>query len=141
MTYEKFKEMMRALGYDVAHYSNSVSVLKFRNRHVLEVSKQDICDIKTNGSYFRELPHDEKRKLLDIAYELAITPIEKREKEKRYRLKSLHFTDTYLLISGNTRIPCVNKYYEGNSFERVIFTEKELANMDTTGFLLEDVNG
>jgi len=89
------------------------------------------------------LPDDDKKKLLALACELAITPLDEREDEEKYRLKIPLMGDSgYLNIENTT-----GRYYITNRSEtarfRTVFTRSELNELKTEhdlgSFVMEEV--
>ena len=83
MRYKEFKEEVENLGYEVVEKPTFVEVQK-NGYTVTSISTAINMMIDTYYVYFTELEERERTKLLELAFELAKTPIKEREDEKRF---------------------------------------------------------
>ena len=83
MRYKEFKEEVENLGYEVVEKPTFVEVQK-NGYTVTSISMATNMMIDTYYVYFAELEERERTKLLELAFELAKTPIKEREDEKRF---------------------------------------------------------
>jgi len=143
MKTKEFIEKVEALGYVVrkdgewliVRTSGGLGLLRVKN------NSQRIVFI-TNG-----YENSERIGLLNVVVEYLNTPIADREEEKRYRLRldvplfegitghylTRHWTGIYGMAIGDS------PYDEKTT--QVIFTASEIAEMDITGFVKEEVEG
>lgn len=140
MKYSEFKAEVEKLGYTFFENKYEVRILDDGACKLIIIDKTDTHVIDPDNASYIILSHKDKTELLDLACELAKTPLAEREEEKRYYLQ----LDVPLLNGWH------NKYYmqhihrgvsissrlieERGSGWRKIFTESEIAEMDITGF-------
>ena len=136
MTYEEFVKGMQEMGFDVYHQKPFIGVREGYST-VVAVSKTKVCEM--NVSNF-DLSAEVSFSALDLACKLARTPLAERYKEKKYYLKVSNtlFTNKYLNIEKETGKISLLDNLETDNY-KTEFTESELASMDTTGFILEEV--
>ena len=130
-----FIKAVKEMGLSVyENSSNTVVVTDDSDRPVVWVETEGLYILNTNFTGFADLEETIRKKLYALAVEYSATPLAERE-EKRYRLKSTHFDNTYLMIVDGVRHPYQNERYKGSICHKVFFTESELKNMDETGFI------
>ena len=115
----------------VSHENRDNCVVVFIGRCdmiLAEVSVDETHAFDTSWSGFYELNKQSKDRLLTLFYEYAMTPIEKREEPKKYKLKHKLVEDAYL----NYFKDCIddeNKLRFSNSHEtgsfKTVFTIQE----------------
>jgi hypothetical protein len=145
MRYSEFKREVEKLGYTFFENKYEVRILDNGACKLIIIDKTDTHVIDPNNVSYITLSHKDKTELLDLSVKLAKTPLAEREEEKRYRLLSvspmLRKSECgYLLYHRE-----YDKYYTGNTDHwglvyQTIFTESEIAEMDTTGFQKEEVS-
>lgn len=139
MKYSEFKAEVEKMGYTFFENKYEVRILDNGACKLIIIDKTDTHVIDPNNVSYITLSHKDKTELLDLACELAKTPLAEREEEKRYRLLSvspmLRKNECgYLLYHRE-----YDKYYTGNTDHwglvyKTIFTESEIKEMDITGF-------
>ena len=144
MKYSEFKAEVEKLGYTFFENKYEVRILDKGACKLIIIDKTDTHVIDPNNVSYITLSHKDKTELLDLACELAKTPLAEREEEKRYYLRNAS-----PLLRGNGRgYLAKNKdtleYYAlslkcSEEFYQTIFTESEIAQMDTTGFVKVEV--
>ena len=138
MKTKEFVRQVEALGYEVS-YSWGTIYIKRAGFAILDLGYVEEWDIDIDYPGFDEMRWDDKKELMTIVSEYMLTDPKEREEEKRYRLLSvspmLRKSECgYLLYHRE-----YDKYYTGNTDHwglvyQTIFTESEIAEMDTTGF-------
>ena len=146
MKYSEFKAEVEKLDWCVTGNKYEVHVLNHGGGKLMVIDKTDTHVLDPDHIPYVSLTHEDKSALLDLSVKLAKTPLAEREEEKRYRLLSvspmLRKSECgYLLYHRE-----YDKYYTGNTDHwglvyQTIFTESEIAEMDTTGFVKEEVEG
>ena len=139
MKYSEFKAEVEKLGYVVDDSSTPIYVDTIEDGETLmSIGKHKRFWLDPWWSGFIHLNEDQKLKLYDVAYQLAKTPLAEREEEKRYYLRLVTKIDVYEDRRYlNMDIP--NEKYtlsenKDDAYYKAIFTESEIAEMDTTGF-------
>lgn len=136
MTTDEFIKKAEELGYTVEHVNSVLSVYFTDGGFVVCV-----LNLKTNqqyslrmnsGNFFYATDYEEEReKFYNLAVEYDKTPVEKREKEKKYRIR-------WDLSDVSKRRSYLNKDREGNIFfcdnvettgVKTIFTAQEIELM------------
>ena len=139
MKYSEFKQVVEELGYTFFENKYEVRILDKGACKLIIIDKTDTHVIDPNNVSYITLSHKDKTELLDLACELAKTPLAEREEEKRYYLRNV----SPLLRGSGRGYLAKNKdtleYYAlslkcSEEFYQTIFTESEIAEMDTTGF-------
>ena len=144
MKYSEFKQVVEKLGYTFFENKYEVRILDNGACKLIIIDKTDTHVIDPNNVSYITLSHKDKTELLDLACELAKTPLAEREEEKRYYLRFIHPNilgerePFYLHLHHSES---AKDYYEigtvkapfGNKLQ-TIFTESEIAQMDITGF-------
>lgn len=145
MKYSEFKRDVEAMGFKIGICGGYIDVLDEYDEPLLSVGTEYDFSICTDYSKFDELDKDNKKELFYLAVELASTPLEDREDEKRYRLKLPFVKDSpeYLMRLKKTGALIVYypvPYYEDCQDE---FTESEVAELkakhNLDSFVLEEV--
>ena len=139
MKYSEFKQVVEELGYTFFENKYEVRILDKGACKLIIIDKTDTHVIDPNNVSYITLSHKDKTELLDLACELAKTPLAEREEEKRYYLRNV----SPLLRGSGRGYLAKNKdtleYYAlslkcSEEFYQTIFTESEIAEMDITGF-------
>lgn len=139
MKYSEFKQVVEELGYTFFENKYEVRILDKGACKLIIIDKTDTHVIDPNNVSYITLSHKDKTELLDLACELAKTPLAEREEKKRYYLRNV----SPLLRGSGRGYLAKNKdtleYYAlslkcSEEFYQTIFTESEIAEMDTTGF-------
>ena len=139
MKYSEFKQVVEELGYTFFENKYEVRILDKGACKLIIIDKTDTHVNDPNNVSYITLSHKDKTELLDLACELAKTPLAEREEEKRYYLRNV----SPLLRGSGRGYLAKNKdtleYYAlslkcSEEFYQTIFTESEIAEMDTTGF-------
>lgn len=139
MKYKQFEKVMNDLGLTFREENDFIYVDSKEGFIVLTVSKQKRFSFEHVWPAFYGLLENEKTIVFKNATELASTPPNEREEEKRYRLKAnlpqlkvniylCVYNDSFVLT--NTLIV---------SPAKTIFTESELESIDETGFKRDEV--
>ena len=143
MKYAEFKTEVEKLG--LTHSTRCVEiVVKVHGRTVMGVSTNLEYIVDSEWDEFQSLHKKTQGELFDLAYQLAKTPLAEREEEKRYWLQKIpvplldkegekkwlwKYTGTARSnVFGADIIKVDSKLYQ------TIFTESEIAEMDTAGF-------
>ena len=144
MKYSEFKQVVEELGYTFFENKYEVRILDKGACKLIIIDKTDTHVIDPNNVSYITLSHKDKTELLDLACELAKTPLAEREEEKRYYLRNV----SPLLRGSGRGYLAKNKdtleYYAlslkcSEELYQTIFTESEIAEMDITGFEKEPV--
>ena len=144
MKYSEFKQVVEELGYTFFENKYEVRILDKGACKLIIIDKTDTHVIDPNNVSYITLSHKDKTELLDLACELAKTPLAEREEEKRYWLQKIPVP----LLDKGTEKKWLWKYMRtapSNMFGtdttkidsdlyKTIFTESEIAEMDITGF-------
>ena len=138
MKYSEFKQVVEELGYTFFENKYEVRILDNGACKLIIIDKTDTHVIDPNNVSYITLSHKDKTELLDLACELAKTPLAEREEEKRYRLRivaNLGFMDDQRFLNLNIER---EDYFicsaRQSDWVKTIFTESEIAKMDITGF-------
>ena len=141
MKYSEFKGIVSDMNYDIRETGSDIQVRTEQpSVPVALVSKTSRFMLSTFNAYFEELKEAEKEDLFYLVTELAKTPLEEREEEKRYRLRFIGEVDDgccYLNISRNGTKTFNTK--SDDEWFKTIFTESELKHIDEAGFIREEV--
>ena len=141
MKYSEFKQVVEELGYTFFENKYEVRILDKGACKLIIIDKTDTHVIDPNNVSYITLSHKDKTELLDLACELAKTPLAEREEEKRYYLR----LDVPAMSSKQAwSVYYLNKHKEAKMYRlgsdaasiswQTIFTEAEIAEMDITGF-------
>ena len=139
MKYSEFKTEVEKLDWCVTGNKYEVHVLNHGGGKLMVIDKTDTHMLDPNHISYVTLTHEDKSVLLDLSVKLAKTPLAEREEEKRYYLRNV----SPLLRGSGRGYLAKNKdtleYYAlslkcSEEFYQTIFTESEIAEMDTTGF-------
>lgn len=143
MKYSEFKREVEKLG--ITHNTHCTEiVVKVHGRTVMGVSTNREYIVDSEWDEFQNIHKTTQGKLFDLAYQLAKTPLVEREEEKKYWLQKItvplldkegekkwlwKYTGTARsTVFGVDIIKVDSKLYQ------TIFTESEIAEMDTAGF-------
>ena len=143
MKYSEFKREVEKLG--LTHSTRCAEiVVKVHGRTVMGGSTNLEYIVDSEWDEFQILHKKTQGELFDLAYQLAKTPLAEREEEKLYRLQKIpvplldkegekkwlwKYTGTARSnVFGADIIKVDSKLYQ------TIFTESEIAEMDTAGF-------
>ncbi len=143
MKYSEFEREVEKLGF--THNTRCAEiVVKVHGRTVMGVSTNREYIVDSEWDEFQSLHKKIQGELFDLAYQLAKTPLAEREEEKRYWLQKIpvplldkegekkwlwKYTGTARSnVFGADIIKVDSKLYQ------TIFTESEIAEMDTAGF-------
>ena len=149
MKYSEFKAEVEKMGYTFFENKYEVRILDNGACKLIIIDKTDTHVIDPNNVSYITLSHKDKTELLDLACELAKTPLAEREEEKRYWLQKIPVP----LLDKEGEKKWLWKYTgtaPSNMFGvdttkidselyNTIFTESEIAEMDITGFKKEPV--
>ena len=143
MKYSEFEREVEREGFNVDGKSGTVYVDSTTGT-VMSISTDDLFMFDCDWSAFVHLNRDVQGKLFDLAYQLAKTPLVEREEEKKYWLQKItvplldkegekkwlwKYTGTARSnVFGADIIKVDSKLYQ------TIFTESEIAEMETAGF-------
>ena len=143
MKYSEFKRDVEAMGLKIGIYGGYIDVLDEHDEPLLNVNTEYNFSICTDYSKFDELDKEIKKKLFNLAVELASTPLQEREDEKRYRLRIPFMNDMgYLNIEEAEGIYYLSTKEDSDLF-RTNFTESEIAELkakhNLDSFVIEEV--
>ena len=143
MKYSEFEREVEREGFNVDRKSGTAYVDSTTDT-VMSISTDDLFMFDCDWSAFVDLNRDVQEQLFDLAYQLAKTPLVEREEEKKYWLQKItvplldkegekkwlwKYTGTARSnVFGADIIKVDSKLYQ------TIFTESEIAEMDTAGF-------
>lgn len=141
MKYNVVKNKVENRGYG---YNDDGSVIEFFDKEsnwpIVSISKLKQFVVSTAFLAFLSLNDIEQKIIGNLAFELASTPLEEREEEKRYRLKAnlpqLQMSNIYLCAYNDSFVLTNTLTF---SPAKTIFTESELEEIDETGFIREEV--
>ena len=145
MKYSEFKTEVEKMGFVVVDSGFPIYIDKSANGEtLLSVGKNKRFWLDPGWGGFEQLEECQKLELYALGCELAKTPLAEREEEKRYWLQKIpvplldkegekkwlwKYTGTALSnVFGADIIKVDSKLYQ------TIFTESEIAEMDTAGF-------
>ena len=138
MKYSEFKQRVVDIGFNVEDEAREVWVVDDEGDIVATVSTDITSSMDTDYIAFKEQGEDVRAEVLRLTYQLAKTPLEEREEEKKYYLRLATKIDVYEDRRYlNMDIP--NEKYtlsenKDDAYYKAIFTESEIAQMDITGF-------
>nr|WP_321303369.1 hypothetical protein [uncultured Trichococcus sp.] len=150
MKTKEFIEKVEALGYGVCGtYGNDI-IRSTDERIYLLKDDQNLLFVDMTTSYFydsrfhifKHLTNEEKAVLMPIVFEFVATDPADREEEKRYRLRldvPLLEEDRYIYLQMIDRVGYSLGSKTDSDMWQTIFTESEIAQMDTAGFWKEPV--
>ena len=146
MKYSEFKQVVEKLGYTFFENKYEVRILDNGACKLIIIDKTDTHVIDPNNVSYITLSHKDKTELLDLACELAKTPLAEREEEKRYWLRKLPVPlldrseeKKWLWRQRGTDIVGVDTLRVDHEKYQTIFAESEISQMDITGFEKEPV--
>jgi len=133
MKYSKFIQSVRDLGYRVDDIGNFLYVTTTTGNQLIAINKAKAYSVDSTYDRFDSmLPDDDKKALLALTYELAMTPLEEREDEKRYRLKIPFIGDSLAYL--NMHREDENKLILSTCGESIsyqaVFTEAEIVTLE-----------
>lgn len=142
MKYSEFKRDVEAMGFKIGICGGYIDVLDEYDEPLLSVGTEYDFSICTDYSKFDELDKDNKKELFYLAVELASTPLEEREDEKRYRLRL-----PFAIESGGYLNNCYDKFLISSKTStsdcKTVFTESEITELkqkyNLDSFVLEEV--
>ena len=141
MNYIEFKAEVEKLGYTFFENKYEVRILDNGACKLITIDKTDTHVIDPNNVSYITLSHKDKTELLDLACELAKTPLAEREEEKKYYLRLVTPPILKKQVTEYLRKSEYLEYYTtglskntGDEKIKTIFTESEIAQMDITGF-------
>ena len=140
MKYSEFKAEVEKLGYwvDIDHAPIYVDKSE-RGETIIAIGKHKRFSVDPSWSGFHTIPEENRIAIYNLAHALTVTPLAEREEEKLYYLRNV----SPLLRGSGRGYLAKNKdtleYYAlslkcSEEFYQTIFTESEIAEMDTTGF-------
>ena len=118
MKYSEFKREIESMGLITITQKGFVEVLDKYGEMLLSVDMEYNFSICTDYFKFDKLDKEIKKKLFNLAVELASTPLDEREDEKRYRLRL-----PFIKSLGYLNLDKINGVYEISS-ERVVGNER-----------------
>ena len=140
MKYSEFKNNVKLIGFETKESNRDIYVERIRET-VISVSKEFRFGVDTGWTGFSKEQENVLLELYANACELAKTPLEEREEEKRYWLQRI---EPPILGEQDPRYlfyTRVGGYYdigttksEWRNVIKTIFTESEISKMDITGF-------
>ena len=147
MKYSEFKAEVEKMGYTFFENKYEVRILDNGACKLIIIDKTDTHVIDPNNVSYITLSHKDKTELLDLACELAKTPLADREEEKRYWLRKipvplLKESDDLWYYEPINKLfkPGVDRDRTDNEKYKSIFTESEISQMDITGFQKVEVS-
>ena len=142
MKYSEFERDIEAMGYSISIDLDNLYVKGRERACLISVGTHNAYIINSDYDHFRHLEDSKKEKLLGLVWQLASTPLEERNEEKRYRLR-LPFLADHQAYLNEFR----NGFFMGDKHQthkhKTIFTEREVkelkAKHDLDGFVMEEV--
>lgn len=130
MKYSDFEKKVKELGY---YYEKSDSYHIVKNSQGFQlayVSRFVQYSMGTAEHSFKHLDSIVSRNIIEICYNLASTPLEEREEERRFKLKMEGLSEGYNYFTSNNidRILCFDTQYN-NSGVKTVFTENEITHL------------
>ena len=143
MKYSEFKREIEAVGFNTKTINNRIEVWDNYGERLLYVYMIYDFSVCTDSPKFDELDEEIKKELFYLAVELASTPLDEREDERKYRLRIPFMNDMgYLNIEEAEGIYYLSTKEESDLF-RTKFTESEIAELkakhNLDSFVLEEV--
>ena len=141
MRYSEFKRDVEKLDLEVMSNQRYIDVA-IDKTVFLEISKENQYTMNADFWGFQFLASEVKRELFKIATELASTPLDEREDEKKYRLRLPFCEDNYSYLnqSGNRFYVADNELL---SSAKATFTKSEIEELkekhNLDSFVLEEV--
>ena len=146
MRYSEFKAEVEKLYWCVTGNKYEVHVLNHGGGKLMVIDKTDTHMLDPNHISYVTLTHEDKSVLLDLSVKLAKTPLAEREEEKKYYLRLATPPILKKQVTEYLRKSEYLEYYTtglskntGDEKIKTIFTESEIAQMDTTGFVKVEV--
>ncbi len=146
MKYSELRFEVEKIGLHIGVYELDINVVDKHGDTVGCIAKDVEMSMDTDFEDFRKLPQEKKIVVFESLYELAKTPLADREEEKRYWLRKVLIP---LLGEESNRYfckpllpnyqPCVDGDRRQDSKFQTIFTASEIAQMDITGFVKEEI--
>lgn len=146
MKYSEFEREVEKLGFTHSKRCEEM-VVKVDGKTVMGVSTSRKYIVDNEWEKYQELGETIQEQLFDIAYKLAKTTLAEREEEKLYLLRydvppllrTGHAKPQYFYIRRIDGYADVSYSFADDSAFQTIFTESEIAQMDITGFVKEEV--
>ena len=138
MKYSEFITKVEALGFHVRDGNDYLEVIDTETQEIVDVLKRKRWVYDCEHAAFESLHEIKQTELMEIVTEYVTTQVKDREEEKRYYLRLATKIDVYEDRRYlNMDIP--NEKYtlsenKDDAYYKAIFTESEIAEMDTTGF-------
>lgn len=143
MKYSEFKQLVKDEGFKTKETQEFLYILNEEELPVTTIGLTERYTLDNSFDGFGCLGVYDKKRLFNLAVELASTPLDEREDEKRYRLR-LPFIKSY----GYLNLDKINGVYELSGEKQVnnyqtIFTESEVEelkqNYNLDSFVMEEV--
>lgn len=143
MKYSEFKRDVEAMGFKIGICGGYIDVLDEHDEAVLSVGTEYDFSICTDYRGFGELDKDNKKELFNLAVELASTPLDEREEDRKYRLRIPFMNDMgYLNVERGNDDYFLSTKVKSDYF-RTIFTESEITELkqkyNLDSFVIEEV--
>ena len=145
MKYSEFETEVEKMGFYIGYSPLYLFVVDRYTERLASISKEFDMWLDTEYQEFPKLPQEQRAALFDLLYVISKTPLAEREEEKRYRLRivaNLGFMDDQRFLNLNIER---EEYFicsaRQSEWVKTIFTESEIAEMDITGFVKEEVEG
>ena len=134
MKYSEFEKKVKELGFEIERgvYDN-LNVVNNSGKVIIRVYTDSICQIDNATTGFDELDLEAKKDIFKLAVELASTPLEEREDEKKFFLKmngigsNSSFVNLYCGELKNSEY-IMDDMLE-KSYCTAIFTDKDILKM------------
>ena len=144
MKYSEFETEVEKMGFYIGYSPLYLFVVDRYTERLASISKEFDMWLDTEYQEFPKLPQEQRAALFDLLYVISKTPLAEREEEKRYWLRKIpvplldkegekkwlwKYTGT-----APSNIFGVDTTKIDSELYKTIFTESEIAEMDTTGF-------
>src|SRR5699024_10653297 len=87
MRYSEFEQLVKDEGFNTKKERASLHVFDNQKRAIASIGMSEMFMLDTNRYYFLLLSDYDKKRLFNLATELASTPLDEREDEKKYYVK------------------------------------------------------
>jgi len=151
ITTEEWEQEVQKLGFIITT-EEKLYVIRYKLYVVAISFRQTMFAFRINILPFMKLPKTMQEELYNLLDRYARTPMDKREPEKKYRLR-LDIDDKINMLNGGYRYLVLSKsgsYYLSSSdlsemkrgLYKITFTQSEIDEMGdiTRGFVKEEVN-